>query len=77
MRFIVSVDFDPETGLSHIRADGETEDEVDQVLRASGGDVQILYSPDEHPGDVFVIAVYELTGQAKRAYRRRRRRKPR
>ena len=87
---------DPETRLPHIYEHGVTEEEVEQVLRTSGGDVrgsrgsrmklgrtsagrylQVIYSPDEEPGSVFVITAYELTGQAKRAYRRRRRRKPR
>jgi len=87
---------DPDTGLPHIYGHGVTEEEVGQVLRASGGDVQgsrgsrmklgrtsagrylqVIYSPDEEPESVFVITAYELTGKAKRAYRRRRRRKPR
>jgi hypothetical protein len=37
----------------------------------------VIYSPDEEPGSVFVITAYELTGKAKKAYRRRQRRKPR
>ena len=86
---------DPETDLPHIYGHGITEEEVEQVLRKSGGDVQgsrgsrmklgrtlagrylqVIYSPDEEPESVFVITAYELTGKAKRAYRRRRRRKP-
>ncbi len=86
---------DPDNGLTHIYRHGVTEEEVEQVLRASGGDIQgsrgarmklvrtssgrylqVIYSPDEEPGSVFVITAYELTGKAKRAYRRRRR-KPR
>ncbi len=89
-------DIDPDTGLPHIYGHGVTEGEVEQVLRASGGDVQgsrgsrmklgrtsagrylqVIDSPDEQPESVFVITAYELTGKAKRAYRRRRRRKPR
>ena len=31
---------DPDTGLPHIYGHGVTEEEVEQVLRASGGDVQ-------------------------------------
>jgi hypothetical protein len=31
---------DPETGLPHIHGHGVTEEEVEQVLRVSGGDVQ-------------------------------------
>ena len=87
---------DPETGLPHIYGHGVSEEEVEQVLRASGGDVtgrrgsrmklgqtsagrylQVIYTPDEEPGSVFVITAYELTGKAKQAYRRLRRRKPR
>ena len=87
---------DPDTGLPHIYGHGVTEEEVEQVLRASGGDIQgsrgsrmklgrtsagrylqVIYSPDEEPESVFVITAYELTGKAKRAYRRRRRSKPR
>jgi hypothetical protein len=87
---------DPETDLPHIYGHGVTEEEVEQVLRASGSDLpgnrgtrmklgrtsagrylQVIYSPDEDPGSVFVITAYELAGKAKRAYRRRQRRKPR
>lgn len=87
---------DPETGLPHIHEHGVTEREVEEVLRAPGGDLQgsrgsrmklgrtlagrylqVIYSPDEEPGSVFVINAYELTGKAKTAYRRRHRRKPR
>jgi hypothetical protein len=39
--------------------------------------LQVIYSPDEELGSVFVITAYELTGNAKRTYRRRQRRKPR
>ena len=84
---------DPATGLPHIYGHGVTEEEGEQVLRASGGDIQgsrgsrmklgrTLF-PDHllarrgTPESVFVITAYELTGNAKRAYRRRRRRKPR
>ena len=31
---------DPDTGLFHIYGHGVTEEEVEQVLRASGGDIQ-------------------------------------
>ena len=87
---------DPETDLPHIYGHGVTEDEVEQVLRASGGDIQgsrgsrmklgrtaagrylqVIYAPDEDLDSVFVITAYELTGKAKRAYRRRRRGRPR
>ncbi len=44
---------------------------------SAGRYLQIIYSPDEEPESVFVITAYELTGKAKRAYRRRRQRKPR
>ena len=44
---------------------------------SAGRYLQIIYSPDEEPESVFVITAYELTGKAKRVYRRRRRRKPR
>ena len=43
----------------------------------AGRYLQVIYSPDMEPESVFVITAYELTGNAKRAYRRRRRRKPR
>ncbi len=86
---------DPETDLPHIYGHGVTEEEVEQVLRASGATSRALGIADEarpdlgwalSPGDllarrgtgsVFVITAYELTGKAKKAYRRRRRRKPR
>jgi hypothetical protein len=87
---------DPETGLPHIYGHGVTEEEVEPVRRASGGDVQgtrgsrmklgqtsagrylqVIYSPDEEQESVFVITAYELTGNAKKAFRRRQRRKPR
>ena len=86
---------DPDTGLPHIYGHGVTEGEVEQVLRASGGDIQgsrgsrmklgrtsagcylqVIDRPTRNRS-VFVITAYELTGKAKRAYRRRRRRKPR
>jgi hypothetical protein len=44
---------------------------------SAGRYLQVIYSPDKEPGSVFVITAYELTGKAKRAYRRRRRRRPR
>lgn len=43
----------------------------------AGWDLQVIYVPDEDPKSVFVITAYELHGKAKRAFRRRRRRKPR
>jgi len=43
----------------------------------SGRYLQVLYVPDEDSESVFVITAYELQGKAKKAYRRRRRRKPR
>jgi hypothetical protein len=42
----------------------------------AGRNLQVIYSPDEESGSVFVITAYDLTGKSKRAYRRRRR-KPR
>lgn len=39
--------------------------------------IQVIYSLDEGEDSVFVITAYELTGKALKAYRRRRRRKPR
>jgi hypothetical protein len=35
----VEIRFDPYTGLPHIYGHGITEEEVEQVLRGSGGDV--------------------------------------
>ncbi|MGO8901431.1 MAG: hypothetical protein ACLQU5_24215 [Isosphaeraceae bacterium] len=86
---------DPDTGLPHIYGHGVTEEEVEQVLRASGGDIQgsrgsrMKLRPDLgralSPGHLLARRGtgerlrdhrYELTGNAKRAYRRRRRRKP-
>jgi hypothetical protein len=74
---------DPETGLPHNYGHGVTAEEVEQVLRASGGDVpgrrgsrmklgqtsagrylQVVYTPDQEPGSVFVITAHELTGKA-------------
>ena len=43
----------------------------------AGRYLQVIYAQDEVPGSIFVITAYELTGKAKRAYRRRQRRKPR
>lgn len=87
---------DPETGQPHIFGHGVTEDEVREVMRASGDDypaardsrmklgqtldgryLQVIYVSDDEPDSVFVITAYELRGKAKKAYRRRRRRKPR
>lgn len=46
--------------------------------RTTGGRyLQVVYSPDEEPGSVFVITAYELRGKAKKAFRRRNRRKSR
>jgi hypothetical protein len=36
----ISFYLDPDTGLPHIYGRGDTEEEVEQVLRASGGDIQ-------------------------------------
>jgi hypothetical protein len=44
---------------------------------SAGRYLQVIYSLDEEPESVFVITAYELSGNAKTAYRRRRRRKPR
>ena len=33
---------------------------------SAGRYLQVIYSPDEEPGGVFVITAYELTGKAKR-----------
>ena len=46
-------------------------------LTPGGRYLQVIYSPDEEPGSVFVITAYELTGKARKASRRRERRKPR
>lgn len=43
----------------------------------AGRHLQVIYVPDENPDSVFVITAYELRGKAKKAYRRRRRRRPR
>jgi hypothetical protein len=43
----------------------------------AGRYLQVIYVPDEDGEGVFVITAYELQGKAKRAYRRRRRRRPR
>jgi hypothetical protein len=43
----------------------------------AGRYLQVIYVPDEDPESVFVITAYELQGKAKKAYRRRKRRKPR
>lgn len=39
--------------------------------------LQVIYVPDEDGEGLFVISAYELRGKAKKAFRRRRRRKPR
>jgi hypothetical protein len=44
---------------------------------AAGRYLQVIYVPDEDPSGVFVITAYELQGNAKQAFRRRQRRKPR
>jgi len=43
----------------------------------AGRHIQVIYAADEEPGGIFVITAYELTGKAKKAYRRRRPRRPR
>lgn len=47
------------------------------VQTQAGRHLQVIYVPDEELDSVFVITAYELRGKAKKAYRRRRRRKPR
>jgi hypothetical protein len=42
----------------------------------AGRYLQVIYVPDEDPNSLFVITAYELRGKAKKAFRRRRRRKP-
>lgn len=44
---------------------------------AGGRYLQVIYAPDEEPESIFVITAYELRGKPKKAYRRRKRRKPR
>jgi hypothetical protein len=87
---------DPETHQPHIYGHGVSEDEVWQVMRAQGDDInadngarmklgrtangrylQVIYKPDEEPMSFFVITAFELRGKAKRAFRRRRKGKPR
>lgn len=43
----------------------------------AGRYLQVIYVPDEDPSSVFVITAFELRGKAKKAFRRRKRRKPR
>jgi hypothetical protein len=38
---------------------------------AAGRYLQVIYSPDENPGSVFVITAYELKGKARHAFRPR------
>lgn len=56
-------------------ADGNSRMKLGQT--EAGRYLQIIYSPDEGEDSVFVITAYELTGKSLKAYRRRRRRKPR
>ena len=44
---------------------------------AAGRYLQVIYVPDEGFDSAFVITAYELRGNARSAFRRRRRRKPR
>jgi hypothetical protein len=43
----------------------------------AGRYLQVIYVPDEDGEGIFVISAYELQGKAKKAFRRRRRRRPR
>ncbi len=43
----------------------------------AGRCLRVIYVPDPEPNSVFVITAYDLTGKQLKAYRRRRRRKPR
>ena len=43
----------------------------------TGRCLRVIYVPDPEPDSVFVITAYDLTGKPLKAYRRRRRRKPR
>jgi hypothetical protein len=44
---------------------------------AAGRYIQVIYAPDPGGDSVFVITAYPLTGKARKAFRRRRRRKQR
>ncbi len=44
---------------------------------ASGRYLRVIYVPDEIGNGVFVVTAYPLTGQALKAYRRRKRRRGR
>jgi hypothetical protein len=44
---------------------------------AAGRYLQVIYVPDPNPETVFVITAYELQGNAKKAFRRRQRMRPR
>jgi len=43
----------------------------------AGRYIQVIYVPDEEGDGIFVITAYELSGNARAAFRRRHRRKPR
>jgi hypothetical protein len=43
----------------------------------AGRYLQVIYVPDEDGEGIFVITAYELQDKAKKAFRRRRRRRPR
>ena len=42
----------------------------------AGRYLRVIYVPDPEPDSVFVITAYELVGKPLKAYRRRRRRRP-
>jgi hypothetical protein len=44
---------------------------------SSGRFLRVIYAPDAKPNSVFVITAYDLKGKSLKAFRRRRRRKPR
>lgn len=44
---------------------------------AAGRYLQVIYVPDDDPRSVLVVTAYELRGNAKQAFRRRRRRRVR
>ena len=53
---------------------GEEDSRIAIGQTEAGRCLRVIYVPDPEPGSVFVIASYELRGQALNAYRRRRRR---
>lgn len=57
----------------HFKGRGNSRTVLGQT--ATGRYLKVIYIPDPHPGNGFVITAYEMPRKLRKAYRRRRRKK--